>query len=277
MSDVDPDPYGPESEGEYSFLEGDVAASPSPDEEDAGGARMQNDEELQDAYYNSLTPEDLGSGWCNKRPKDLPTNVSLSVGSRYTTSPRPYDSETNPCIPQDHPLRAITKAFNDAADGTLIRIYAYMLTDPFAIEMLIHYGKANPVRLILFNDEDDFNRKALKKFFKKFGTLAADAFKERIALQWAMKDTAHCSRYTQMHVKTVITDNFCLMGSYNLSCPARCANWENLVALQTTEKDKSDFDSLWTLLSAAQSARKRKTAPVAVGGNPYTKAKSGEA
>ena len=55
--------------------------------------RMQNDEELQDAYYNSLTPEDLGSAWWNKCLNDLPTNVSLSVGSRYTTSPRPYDSE----------------------------------------------------------------------------------------------------------------------------------------------------------------------------------------
>ena len=48
MSNVDLDLYGSESEGEYSFLEGDVAASPNPDEDDAGGVRMQNDEELQD-------------------------------------------------------------------------------------------------------------------------------------------------------------------------------------------------------------------------------------
>ena len=79
-----------------------------------------------------------------------------------------------------------------------------------------------------------------------------------------------------MHMKTVVTDEICLIGSYNLSCPARCANWENLVALRSTEKDKADFDSLWTLLATAQSARKkRKEAPVPSDvRNPYAKAKS---
>ena len=273
-SNVDVDLSG--SEGEYSFLENDAVASRNPDEDDAGGTRMQNDEELQDEYYDSLTPDDLGSGWFNQGLNDLHTNVTLAVGSRYTTSPRPYDSETSPRLPKDHPLRAIAKALHDAADGSLIRVYAYMLTDPLAIDMLIHYGKNNPVRLILYKDEDDYNQRSLRRFFSKFGSLAGNAFQQRIQVQWVMKDTVHCSRYTQMHIKTVITNDICLIGSYNLSCPARCANWENLVALQTTEKDKSDFDSLWTLLSAAQSERKkRKTAPAPAAGNPYTKAKSG--
>ena len=48
---------------------------------------------------------------------------------------------------QHHQGHTILKILNDAADGTLIRVYAYMLTDPFAIDMLIRYGKACAVRL----------------------------------------------------------------------------------------------------------------------------------
>ena len=247
-------------EGEYSFLEDAVVvdSQSTGDEDDAGGTRMQDDEELQDRYYASLTPEDLGHGWFNQNLEDLHTKVTLEVGSRYTTCPRPYDAENSPRLPANHPLRVIAKVLHDAADGSLIRVYAYMLTDPFAIDMLIHYGKKNPIRLILYRDEDGYNLKSLRKFFAKYGTLAGNAFEQRIQVQWVMKDTAHCSRCTQMHMKTVITDDTCLIGSYNLSCPARCANWENLVALRSTEKDKADFDSLWTLLATAQSERKKR-------------------
>ena len=175
------------------------------------------------------------------------------------TQPVPDRTIPKPPLACRHPLRVIAKVLHDAADGSLIRVYAaYMLTDPFAIDMLIHYGRRNPIRLILYRDEDEYNLKSLCKFFAKYGTLAGNAFEQRIQVQWVMKDTANCSRYTQMHMKTVVTDEICLIGSYNLSCPARCANWENLVALRSTEKDKADFDSLWTLLATAQSARKKR-------------------
>lgn len=271
--DIDLSPF--ENEAGLPFMEDVAYPARNPDEEDAGGTRMQDDTELQQEYYDSLSVDDLGSGWFNKKLKDLHTNITLAVGTRYTTSPRPYDRDAYPLLPTDHPLGAITKALDDATDGSLIRVYAYMMTDPFAIDVLIHYGKNSPIRLILYHDEDGLNQKALRTFFTKYGSLASDAFSQRIQLRWVVKDTPHCSRYTQMHMKTVITDNFCLIGSYNLSCPARCANWENLVALQTTDKDKSDFDSLWTLLSTAQGNRKRrKTASASSTINPYAKSKS---
>lgn len=102
--------------------------------------------------------------------------------------------------------------------------------------------------------------------------MAKRAFDQRIQLQWVVKDTANCSRFTQMHAKTAITDIFCLTGSYSLSCPARCASWEHLVALTTTDTDKSEFDALWSVLERAKNDRSSKRkASAAPGTNPYAK------
>ena len=103
---------------------------------------------------------------------------------------------------------------------------------------------------------------------KSMLNLAEDTSNQRVSPQWVMKDTANGSRFTQMQMKTVITDNFCLSGSYNLSCPAHCARWESPAAPQTVEKETSDFDSLW-LLSVAQSERKKKAALSSAVRNPY--------
>lgn len=120
-----------------------------------------------------------------------------------------------------------------------------MLTDPFAIDILIHYGGENPIQLILYYDEEHRSKNALKAFFVEHGAIAKKAFDQRIQLRWVVKDTPNYSRFTQMQAKTVITDTFCLTVSYNLSCPARCANWEHLVALNATDSDRNEFDALW--------------------------------
>lgn len=108
-----------------------------------------------------------------------------------------------------------------------------MLTDLFAIDIQVHYGRDSPVRQFLFNAEDGYSPKGPKKFFKMFNALSADPFNERAAVQWVVKDTAHCFKYSLVHM---ITDEVCLTGSFNSSCLVCCASWKHLVALQTTEE-----------------------------------------
>lgn len=241
----------------------------NPDEADPG-EEMQDDSDLQDEYYKSLTTDHLGGGWFNQELRTMAENVELSHGSRYRTVPRAYDKDTVSTVPENHPIRAFARALETAPSGSIIRVYAFMLTDPFAIDMLIHYGKNNPIRLILFWDEDGRNKKAIDRFFKEYGDQAKKAFAQRISLEWVVRDTEGCSRFTQMHAKTIITDDFCLTGSYILSCPARCASWEHVVALTTEDSDKEAFDDIWNMLDAATKKRKAP-AHTPTGVNPYAK------
>ena len=143
-SEAELSPY-PEKSGEYV----------NQDEADPGET-MPDDSEIARTYYDSLTPDDLGSGWFNRNLETLPTMVTVSNGARFRTSPRVYDDKTAASIPADHPLRAIAKVLKDAPTGTVIRIYMFMLTDPFAIDMLI--------QLILHYDEEHKNKNTLEDF-----------------------------------------------------------------------------------------------------------------
>ena len=57
-----------------------------------------------------------------------------------------------------------------------------------------------------------------------------------------------CSRYSFMHDKRVITQEYSTYGSYNLSCAARFANREAIALLATDETEIDDFDGLWNQL-----------------------------
>ena len=90
MADLNADLSGSESEGVCSVLEDCAIASPKPGGEYAGGgARMQDDDEqLQDENYNSLTPEDLGTARWSKRLENLHTtrDVTPAVTGSSTSS-----------------------------------------------------------------------------------------------------------------------------------------------------------------------------------------------
>ena len=213
-------------------------------------------QEYVDQYYATVTLEHLGNGWFDTRLQALHECVQLSAQHRYSTVPRSYDPSPQ-TVPAQHPIRAVAKAFHDAPKNSSIRIYAYMLTDPFAIDLLIHHGADKQIFLIL--DANEKNTRAQRDFFTKYGTVARDAFARRVQVQIAHHDsTPFFSRYTQMHEKTIITQTFTFFGSYNLSCPARCASWESMVCVETTDSDVTDFDNLWRFLADAQRKRDSK-------------------
>ena len=44
-------------------------------------------------------------------------------------------------IPLEHPFRVIDNMLHDGPDGSIIRVYAYLITDLNALDMFAHYGK----------------------------------------------------------------------------------------------------------------------------------------
>lgn len=244
-------------------------------EDDAGSIdEFDVAQEYVDQYYATVTVEHLGSGWFDTRLQTLHESVQLSAQHRYRTVPRSYDPSPQ-TVPSQHPIRAVAKAFHDAPKNSTIRVHAYMLTDPYAIDLLIHHGADKHIFLIL--DDNEKNTKAQRDFFTKYGTIARDAFAKRVQVQVARHDsTPFFSRYTQMHQKTIITEAFTFFGSYNLSCPARCASWESMVCVESADSDVADFDKLWRLLADTKRKReekKKRAAPdtAAMGSNARLK------
>lgn len=244
-------------------------------EDDAGSIdEFDVAQEYVDQYYATVTVEHLGSAWFDTRLETLHESVQLAAQHRYRTVPRRYDPSPQ-AVPAQHPIRAVAKAFHDAPKNSTIRVHAYMLTDPYAIDLLIHHGADKQIFLIL--DDNEKNTKAQCDFFTKYGTIARDAFVKRVHVQVAGRDsTPFSSRYTQMHQKTIITEAFTFFGSYNLSCPARCASWESMVCVESSDSDVADFDKLWHLLADKErklEEKKKRTAPdaLAMGSNKRLK------
>jgi PLD-like domain len=239
-----------------SIDEFDVAQEYVDNEENVVEADLEDDagsidefdiaQEYVDQYYTTVTVEHTSSDWFDTRLQTLHESVQLSAHHRYRTVPRSYNPSPQ-SVPAQHPIRAVAKAFHDAPKNSTIRIHAYMLTDPFVIDLLVHHGADKQLFLIL--DDNEKNTKAQHNFFSKYGTIARDAFTRRVQVQLARHDsTPFFSHYTQMHQKTIITEAFTFFGSYNLSCPARCASWESMVCVESTDSDVADFDKLWSLL-----------------------------
>jgi hypothetical protein len=118
----------------------------------------------------------------------------------------------------------------------------------------------------LILDDNEKNTKAQRDFFSKYGTIARDASVGRVQVQGARHDsTPFFSRYTQMHQTAIITEAFTFFGSYNLSCPVRCASWESMVCVESTDSDVADFDKLWRLLADTKRKHEEKKKRAALG------------
>lgn len=137
---------------------------------------------------------------------------------------------------------------HEAPPDSIIRVYAYMLTDPYCLDLLVHHGADKDVRLILHPDAKSFLR--IAEFFKLHGVVAQRAFAARLRLTVQVADLqcSGSSTYTQMHDKSIMTNTRCAFGSYNLSNLARCANWESLQVASITEEHIERFDALWETL-----------------------------
>lgn len=219
----------------------------STDDSDDGGYEAQFqaedscDEDVR-LYYESLTPDIIGFGWFDHRLAMLHEGIDIASGRSFFTSPRRRDASPSD-IPDRHPLRALAWVFSQAHVGSTIRIYCYMLTDPLAIDLMIHHGADKTIQIILHPNEK--NQERIQGFFSDHGRIAMRAFRDR--LQVRIANTDHY-RYTQMHDTSIITENYCTFGSYNLSCSARYQSWESLYVADKDQSHVQRFDVLWNSL-----------------------------
>jgi len=76
--------------------------------------------------------------------------------------------------------------------------------------------------------------------------------KNLVHIRVANMNRAHCELRSSMHCKEIITEKFSAVGSYNLSCLARCKNEETLYIVNTSEADIQKFDEKWNSLATRQ-------------------------
>lgn len=221
------------------------------DESDDGGyddqfrAEDGCDDDVRE-YYESLTPEILGDGWFDQRLSTLHNGVDLAAGRSFFAEPRPRDRQPSN-VPARHPLRALAWVLAQSPVGSTVRVYCYMLTDPYAIDLLIHHGADKTVQVILHPDNKNTSR--LEEFFNDHGNIARRAFRDRLQVRVANTSLYRNHNYSSMHDKSVITTNHCTFGSYNLSCPARYQSWESLYIAEVEPSQVQRFDQVWNSLA----------------------------
>jgi hypothetical protein len=207
-----------------------------------------------DEYYESVDSDGReGLGWFDDRLGDFHTTVDLNTMATYHAEPRPYD-RTPAAVPAQHPLRAIARVLHEAAIGSIVRICCFSLTDPFAIDMITHHGNDKTMNVILH--PEDYTVQQIKKLLTRHSRF----FSHRVFLSQvnirvvADTDKAPCSRYSQLQEKQVLTTTHAVYGSYNLSCAARCANWESIRVFCSPPEASSisHFDRLWNSLEGRE-------------------------
>lgn len=203
-------------------------------------------------YYDSLTLDDIGRGFFHRALETFHLGPNLPTERDFYTSPRRLDEiECPEKTPLDHPLRAIAWILNDAPANTIIRVFCYRLTDPVAIDLLIHAGATKTVQVILHDITK--TRDALKEFVEMYGAISKKTLLENVEIRLAnLTGTTCASRYVQMHDNCVITENYTTFGSYNLSAFARVGNWESLTVVDTRQIHKDKFDEIWLSISTRQ-------------------------
>ena len=187
----------------------------------------------------------MGFGWFDKEMATLSNSVDLSL-STFSTKPRPYDKRPS-SVPAQHPIRAIARVLQEAPRNSTVRIYCYALSDPFALDLLIHHGGDKTVKIIMQPCERSKNR--IKEMLKRFEKVNSyDVFYARVQIRIANLNSPACTRYTSMHDNRLMTEQHCLYGSYNLTPVARCANWEAIALTNTLQREIDEFETAWSSL-----------------------------
>jgi hypothetical protein len=120
--------------------------------------------------------------------------------------------------------RAIAQYLYQALPNSTVRMYCSALSDPFALDLIIHHGRDKTVHIILqLCDERSAAR--IKEFLKRFEKgNSYNFFYSRVTLRIANNTTTpECTPYSSMHDNRLITNEHCLYGSYSLTPEARCA------------------------------------------------------
>jgi phosphatidylserine/phosphatidylglycerophosphate/cardiolipin synthase-like enzyme len=188
------------------------------------------------------------TGWCIPQMTNYHDGVDISDGRRYFCQPREADQQPSD-TPKDHPLRAIAAVMEAAPNESLIRVYAYSLTDPYFLDLIIHHCKAKPTHVILEPNELSINM--IKRICSAFDAAKAGNSEPAKSILQSTNikfRVANCNLHypeTSMHMKGIITDKWTILGSYNFSLDARCKNWEQLLCVHSQQVDTVWFDAIW--------------------------------
>ena len=224
---------------------------------DNGDSEVWAGEEESDDYVRSIyeslrnqshTPPE--KGWFIPDLALFHTSVSVVSGSRFSCTPRDYDQAPGD-VPANHPVRAISRLMHDAPDLSVVRIYAYSLTDPYVIDMIAHYARSKQVKIIMHPDQHTIRR--IQEFCNNTptapdGSNPRHLFSRLVEIRAFPLDSPHCNEFTAMHGKSIITESLAVVGSYNLSVQARCKNREFVYCVESTDVDKAEFDAEWQTL-----------------------------
>lgn len=134
------------------------------EEVDDTRTRLKEEEEADKSYdthveavFESNSSDD--SGWYLDHIATFHENTTAQAGGTYYSSPAAYSAP----LPSHHPLRVIAKITDDAPNGSVVRVYAYMLSDMDAIGLLAHHANHKTVNVILHPSTLSFNR--MTQFF----------------------------------------------------------------------------------------------------------------
>lgn len=205
------------------------------------------DEQVQN-YCDSITAEGIGNGWFDTNLSTFHGRVQLPERRTFYSSPRSHVEIEQPRdTPDNHPLRAIAWMMNEAPQRSIIRVFAYMLTDLPAIDLLVHHGTTKIVQII--SQDSRKTRERLNDFFDLYGRVGKRAFLENVEVRLAnLTGTPCASQNVQMHDKSIITERYTSFGSYNLTAFGRVGNWESLTVVDTEQLHVERFDEMWAEL-----------------------------
>jgi PLD-like domain len=217
----------------------------------------------EELAYFATTDATSGPGWyVNSLPNDGST--SFKVGNFFNCSPS-WQTRLE-ALPGDHPIRAIFSLFKLAFhrywrcdDDVKVRLYCYQLTDPYILDMLLHYCRFFPIHVILHpqlhtfkkvrENADDFLERA--KASGVFATVGApELLVNLIQVRAVTLDNLGDNAF--VHRKGIMISDMSLVGSYNLSTNARKNNWETMDLIETNAKALEEFDKLWKKLEDRQ-------------------------
>ena len=239
MDGIDTPPSLPVEE-ELEDISGEEGAEQERDEEEGEAEFLPHVHRyIQQLHDNHL----LGSGFYDQRLENFHSAVSLTTKNLYYAKPRPRECiERVDETPSDHPLRAIAAVLESAPDNSIVRVTAYSLTDMLAIDLLSYHGGSKTVRVLLHRSTD--TRKALAKWVTEIGNKRALLENVEIRLV-AMSTFGANSSKASLHAKSVITDTYTVLGSYNLSNLARAGNFEVITVTATQQESITTFDEMW--------------------------------
>lgn len=192
-------------------------------------------------HDNNLVGDD---GFVNRQLAAFHAPVDLATKSLFVAFPRKKETINDlPGTPHDHPLRAIAAVLHEAVPGSIIRVFAYSLTDLAAIDLLVHAGKTNTVRILLQQRSNDTQR-ALNRWVTEVGNKML--LLENLEIRLVSVETLGAnSSQASLHMTAIITTTRTVTGSYNLSNLARSGNLELLTVSPTEHRLVETFDDIW--------------------------------